>query len=296
MEICCAGEVMIELAATGRDDLYRRGVAGDSFNTAVHLARAGLPVSYLTRLGDDPLSDAILAAMTAEQVAVDRVTRCPGRQPGLYTIDNDADGERHFSYWRDRAPARECFASVPDLAGVSHFYFTGITLAVTRADTGNLVALLETLRGRGCSVIFDPNYRAALWDGPEQAQAHYRAVLPLCDTALPTLQDERLLWGTDTAQACRDLYADAGVTEIVIKGDELTTHVHAGGEWQSWQAAQVAALDTAGAGDAYNAGYLAARLAGADVETAVRRAQQLSAQVVQQRGALPPRMAPSEEI
>ena len=65
MQICCAGEVMVEMSAADSagqsSGLYRRGIAGDSYNTAVYLARAGLPVSYLTRLGDDGFSEEIIS-------------------------------------------------------------------------------------------------------------------------------------------------------------------------------------------------------------------------------------------
>jgi 2-dehydro-3-deoxygluconokinase len=288
MLICCAGEVMIEMAATGQSGLFRRSVAGDTFNTAVYLARAGHKVTYLTRLGDEPLSDDILQAIRAENIATDLVMRQTGATPGLYMISNDSDGERHFSYWRDHAPARALFNEPLRLAGLSHFYLSGITLAVTRSGFDNLLALLQTLRKQGCRIVFDPNYRPALWDNQDQAQDHYRAVLPLCDIALPTLDDERVLWGLDSHTQCAALYRDAGVAEIVIKGDALITHVITNDTNASWQADQVAATDTTGAGDAFNGAYLAARLDGADIASAVAGAQQLARSVVQHRGAILP--------
>ena len=286
MRICCAGEVMIELAA--RDGLYQRGVAGDSFNTAVYLARAGLAVSYLTRLGDDPASADILALLDREGIDTGSVVRCPGRRPGLYMIDNDADGERFFSYWRDNSPARELFDAPLELPGIDLFYFTGITLAVTREGIANLLTLLRDLHDRGCRIVFDPNYRPALWPGPEQARQDMARVLPLCHTVLPTLEDETALWGSDSIEACRDHYAGFGVQELVIKGPDLTTHALVEGIEVISRAEPVRAVDTTGAGDAYNAGYLAARLQGGDVEQAVHAAQALSAQVVQHRGAILP--------
>ena len=46
---------MIEMAATGTRHKYRQGIAGDSYNTAIYLAREGMQVDYLTRLGDDSM-------------------------------------------------------------------------------------------------------------------------------------------------------------------------------------------------------------------------------------------------
>ena len=50
------GEVMVELVR-GADGRYSLGYGGDTFNTAIYLARAGIPVVYATALGDDPYSD-----------------------------------------------------------------------------------------------------------------------------------------------------------------------------------------------------------------------------------------------
>lgn len=295
MQICCAGEVMLELVATGEPGQYARGIAGDSYNTAVYLAREGVDVSYLTRLGDDSLSADIIASLEAEGISTQGVTLCPGRTPGLYLIENDASGERHFTYWRDSSPARELFDSHAQVLPCNAFYFTGITLAVTRSGFANLLALLQTLRQQGTQILFDPNYRPRLWQDADQARQLYRQVIPLCDVVLPTLCDERELWGVDTASECLAFYQDLQVSEIVVKGDELTTLAFSPEETVELQAQNVSAIDTTGAGDAYNAGYLAARLTGANLHTAVECAQQLAARVIQHRGAILPKNQPKPQ-
>lgn len=279
---------MIEMASKGQNGLYQRGVAGDTYNTAVYLVREGLRVDYLTRLSDDPFSDEIIGQLQHEGLGIDLVTRCPGRQPGLYVINNDADGERYFSYWRGQAPVREMFDTCPALPALDVFYFSGITLAVTRSGAKSLQTLLRKLREQKCRIIFDPNFRPNLWEDLEQAQQHYREILPLCDMALPTLDDETLLWGIDSVEECRDLYLDQGISELVVKGDNLIAHVFHQGEQFQRQAEAVSAVDTTGAGDSFNAGYLASRLTGKPIDVSLIRAQKLAAAVVQHRGAILP--------
>jgi len=281
---------MIEMAAEGQPGHYLRGVAGDSFNTAVYLARAGLHVDYLTRLGDDGASQDIVQQMAAEDIGTDLIQRCPDRQPGLYLIDNDASGERYFSYWRDHSPAREMFDQPVELSPLpDFFYFTGITLGISRSGIDHLTAGLKAWREAGCTVIFDPNYRAQLWRDTEQAQGYYRQVLPFCDIVLPTLEDETALWEIDTVEECRAMYRQYPVRELVIKGEKLISHVFCGKEQFHKQAQAVTPLDTTGAGDAFNAGYLSVRLRDGSVEDALTAAQSLSATVVQHQGAILPR-------
>lgn len=289
MRVCCAGEVMIEMAALGQDNLYQRGVAGDSYNTAVYLARKGLQVDYLTRLGDDLDSGDILDRLANEGVGTTFVARIPKSQPGLYLISNDSIGERQFSYWRNQAPVRGLFDSPLKLPPLDAFYFTGITLAVTRSGAQGLRDLLHGLREQNCRIIFDPNFRPGLWDSLEQAQRHYRDIIPLCDLALPTLDDENLLWKIDSIEQCRDLYLQQGISELVVKGGDLTAHVFHKDEYIQRQARPVSAVDTTGAGDSFNAGYLASRLKGESIEESLFNAQELAAAVVQHRGAILPR-------
>jgi len=283
---------MVEMAPAGKPGLYRRGVAGDTFNTAVYLARLGCAVSYLTRLGDDHCSDDILARLRVEGIDDKLVRQVGGRQPGLYLIDNDSVGERHFSYWRERSPARETFDALPDIGSVDAFYFSGITLAVCRTGLDNLVALLTKLRGEGCRIAFDPNYRPALWENREQAAIHYRAVLGLCDTVLPTLDDDAQLWDIEDVAHCADFYRKQGAREVVIKAPDLRIHGICDGESLVVGAKRVDAVDTTGAGDAFNAGYLAARLLGSDLGEAIAAGQALAANVVQHPGAIIPRNHP----
>jgi 2-dehydro-3-deoxygluconokinase len=131
----CVGEVMIELLR-GSDGRFAIACGGDTFNTAVYLARAGADVAFATALGHDPYSDAIMALIAAEGVASDPILRVHGRLPGLYVVDVDPAGKQHFNFWRDEAPARDLF-ELPDwnrvaasLITAKLVYFSGITLAL----------------------------------------------------------------------------------------------------------------------------------------------------------------------
>src|SRR3954470_2722785 len=87
--VVAIGEVMIELSRGG-DGRFGMACGGDTFNTAVYLARAGIDVAYATALGDDPYSNNIVSMATAEGVKTDLILRVPGRQPGLYMIETDS--------------------------------------------------------------------------------------------------------------------------------------------------------------------------------------------------------------
>ena len=78
----CVGEALVELAR-GADGRFALASGGDTFNTAIYLARAGLPVNFATALGDDPYSEAIVSLAAAEGVGTELMLRVAGRLPGL---------------------------------------------------------------------------------------------------------------------------------------------------------------------------------------------------------------------
>src|SRR5512145_2534317 len=179
--VASIGECMIELSQAGKG-LLHRSWGGDTLNTAVYLARLGVAVDYVTALGDDPLSEEMIAAWRAEGVGTGRVVRVPGRLPGLYLISTDGAGQRRFDYWRDSAPARLLF-DLPEtgeiaaaLAGYRLVYVSGISLSLYgEAGRRRLFAALDGARARGGRVAFDTNFRARLWPDRELARAAYRA-------------------------------------------------------------------------------------------------------------------------
>ncbi|MET0678824.1 MAG: sugar kinase [Bradyrhizobium sp.] len=297
MKVACIGECMVEFAQS-HDGLFRRGFGGDTLNTALYLARLGVDTSYVTALGDDPLSEAMLAAWQAEGIATSEVLRVGGRVPGLYMIERDAKGERSFLYWRDRAPAREFFdraddATLQRLAGFDWLYFSGISLSLY-GETGRarLRELLAAARRRGGRVAFDGNYRPRGWADGESAQRAFAAILPLVDLALPTLEDEQMLFGDADARACLARLKEFGIGEIVIKRGAVGCLIDAGDDTfdvSPHQALQP--VDTTAAGDSFNAGYLAARIKGSPPREAAIAGHRLAGAVIMSPGAVIPREA-----
>src|SRR4030081_2518510 len=106
--VVCVGEVMIEFVRGG-DGRFGIASAGDTFNVAVYLARAGADAALAAALGDDPYSDAIIALATAEGGTTDLMLRLRGRLPGLAVVDTDPAGHLRQHVWREGAPARELF-------------------------------------------------------------------------------------------------------------------------------------------------------------------------------------------
>ncbi|TDC97009.1 sugar kinase [Actinomadura sp. 7K507] len=297
--IALIGECMIELSHAAPDRLAL-GYAGDAFNVAAYLARTAAPgtadVQFVTLVGDDPYSAGMRESWAPHGVG-DRHTRAvPGGQAGLYLIRTDGAGERTFHYYRSQSAARGLFgpahpAEIDDaVADHDLVYLSGITLSILSGPARErLLGVLDETRRRGGLVAFDGNYRPAGWPAPAAAAAAMSAVLARTDIALPTLTDDQAVFGDASAgDAVRRLRA-AGVPEIAVKlGANGCVIAGAGGEEAVPAVPGVAVVDTTAAGDAFNGGYLAARLGGAGRRAAAGTASALAARVIGHRGALLP--------
>lgn len=295
--VIAVGECMVELSLTGGHGAAI-GYAGDTFNTAVYLQRLGRQVSYATALGvGDPFTTGILDLMAHEGMDAGLVTAAPGRLPGLYAIERDAAGERRFFYWRDQAPVRELF-QLADVAALRQraleaelVYLSGITLAVLgEPGRGELIALLAELKAAGVAVGFDPNHRARLWDSPQSARGAIEAVVPLCRYVSVSGPDLEALYDKSVSEVAAD-WAGLGCEVVARDDDQTVTVLGAGERVVLAPEPPVKALDTTGAGDSFNAGYLAARLEGRDPRAAVMRGRWLARAVVQHMGAIIPKAA-----
>lgn len=295
-KVACIGECMIELRqAPG--GLFSRGFGGDTLNTAVYLSRLGVPTDYITALGDDSLSDEMIAGWRAEGVGTARVARLKGKLPGIYMIETDASGERKFFHWRDSAAARrlmdlpETDAILQSLAGYDLVYLSAITLSIyDEAGRARLLAALQDIRGRGVRVAFDTNFRARGWPDLDIARSVFAQSFAAADIALASTEDLLPLWPAESKEA---LLARITSPEAVLKLAEPRSIVRFTGTSQEVMAAPVTrpVVDTTAAGDSFAAAYLAARLDGADPIAAARAGHRLAGVVVCYPGAIIPREA-----
>jgi len=181
----------------------------------------------------------------------------------LYAISIDASGERGFSYWRDTSAARELFelpdvdAALAEACEADLLGFSLISLAIL-PETGRerLLALAHDVRGKGGHVAFDGNYRARLWPSAKEAACWRDRGAACADIGLPTLEDETAL-GLSEADTVGAHWQELGCREVVIKLGERGCRLPDGRI--DPPPSKVTPVDTSGAGDAFNAGYLDAR-------------------------------------
>jgi len=296
-QITLMGECMVEFGSSTQPKLYKQGFAGDVFNTAIYIKRCmgdNSAVHFLSAIGQDSLSDEMLQLMYEESLDTHLVYRSNTAQMGLYLINVDEEGERSFTYWRDTSAAKQTIKLLADdggyarIASSNMFFLSGISIAIlSQADRVLLWHYLAELKANGTLIVFDPNYRPALWSSVEETKQAYNLAFELADIALPGVDDHMVLYGAKTSSDVANFLNQYDIKEYVIKNGSQGMHTFFNGiESQVAVEPVKNVVDTTSAGDAFNGGYLSARMMGRTVVESAEFGAKLSACVIGHKGAI----------
>ncbi|MEV8508304.1 sugar kinase [Actinoplanes sp. NPDC051475] len=235
------------------------GIGGAESNVAIGVARLGLPATWIGRVGPDATGDLIARRLRAE--GVDAVVIRDPSFTGLMVKHRRTGSLLHVDYHRaGSAGSRLAPSDIPvdALRSAAIVHVTGITPALSDSARAAVFQAVETARAAGVAVSVDVNYRAKLWSrfdaGPVLRDLVSRADLVFAGP------DEAALF-VDGPPV--DGLAALGPAEVVVKDGARGCTALIDGERHSVEALAVSVVDPVGAGDAFVAGYLADRLAGA---------------------------------
>ncbi|UTW60202.1 sugar kinase [Kordiimonas sp. SCSIO 12603] len=300
MQIAIVGECMIEhREGTSAGDLH---FGGDTVNTAVYLSRLlsseNADVLYVSQLGGSEKDKRLLACFKDEGLNCSMLPLLPGRQTGSYTIHTDETGERHFTYDRAHSPARETLRSIAcnatgQLASCDVLYVTGITLAIfSPEDRETLLALMAKMKEAGKQVVYDMNHRPVLWESTQIAREIHQRAADASNIFMPSIEDLEMVFGAEESLCVIEKQQGRDDLLLVLKngGGELAIS-KAGRQYVYGLRVNENVVDTTGAGDSFNAGFLAAYLTNGSIDEAVEKAHQLASTVIMHRGAIIPQEA-----
>jgi 2-dehydro-3-deoxygluconokinase len=270
-DLIAVGETMLSLIAVdgplATATRFAATHGGAESNACVALARSGLRVAWVSRLGADPAGQRIRTALADDGVDLSWVTIDAERPTGV--MCRDAVGGLQYVRHGSAASALDAH----DLDGVPvedarAVLVTGITAMLGPGPQRAAIALLD--RARGMRAV-DPNLRVGLW-GSDRAVELISPLLERCDVLLggeTELQAFAEGAGELLARACASL----GPREVAVKrGAAGAAALDPEGVWHEHPPVPATERDPVGAGDAFNAAYLGARLDGRDVGDALKAA------------------------
>lgn len=287
VDLITLGEAMVGFVPSGgemfrRATTVRRFTVGAEANVAVGVSRLGRRVQFVGLVGDDVTGEAVRDDLAAEGVDVSHLYIHPTAHTGLLVRELPPLGQARVGYARGGSAGSHLNPSHLDEVDVekaSIFHVSGVTLAL--GDGPRRVALsgLERVKAGGGIASCDLNYRARLWSASEAAPV-LTELAENADVVFGGHDEWQMVLGTSELanhplSIGRVLVVTSGAGDIraYVDGLEIRRPSH-----------RTTAVDVVGAGDAFVAGVLAARLAGATWTAAIDQGAYCGARVVSALG------------
>jgi len=291
LDVITVGEAMVLFAAQQAGSLddahsFARTTAGAELNVAIGLARLGMRVGYISRLGQDLFGRHIAAVLAREGIDHQHVVMDAERSTGFMLKSRSDDGsDPQIQYFR-KGSAASCMQvgelSSAYCASARHLHLTGIFVGVTPNTRELVFELAKRSRAAGLSISFDPNLRPALWRSQDEMVDNLNQLSTFADWVLPGLEEGQLLTGCDSVQGIADFYLERGAKGVVIKLGPQGAFYASPTERGHVAGVPVArVVDTVGAGDGFAVGVISGLLEGLTLAEATTRGNAIGARVVQ---------------
>jgi len=280
--VLCLGRTYCDLIFTGLSglpvlgrELFADNVAivpgGGAFITAAHLVSLGSPAALVTRLGTDPLSSGLEDPIRKSGIDLTFIERASDAGPQLTVAIVQSQDRAFLSRRAGHAKPATLLAALAS-PNARHLH---IAEYATLAEIPDLVT---GAKRRGLTVSLDPS-----WD---EALIHDPTFLESCrgiDIFLPNAEEAAAISRAEDEDKALDLLSRHFPLVVLKKGPDGAVLAH-GDERQSCPAAQVKVVDTTGAGDAFNAGFLHHWLNGEDHSSCLEAAIEAGSLSVQAAG------------
>jgi 2-dehydro-3-deoxygluconokinase len=268
-DVLAFGEALLRIQPQGDQRIedassFAAYPGGAELNTCAALASLGLSVAWYSALPEGPLGRRILRHLRSYGVDVSLCKTAPGRL-GSYWVEYGRE-PRTIEVLYDRKDSTICHVRREDapwdaLAKSRAFFVSGITPALGPGPRELTLEMVETARAKNVLVAIDLNYRARLWS-PSEAAPVLEQLARMADLVIAAEDDLRVLYGIageaeEMARAAQERFRSK--TVVLTRGSEGGLCLE-DGEVRHCSIFASTRIDRIGAGDAFSAGFLYARL------------------------------------
>jgi len=259
LDVLCLGEPLLEFnqIKKGNKKTYSSGYGGDTSNTAISIARQGMSVGFISKVGKDQFGWELLELWKREKVDYSHVSIHPEAPTGIYFVTHDADGH-HFTYYRSGSAACQMTPlDLPkdDLSQTRILHLSAITQAISVSSCETAFAAIFQARKNGVKVSYDTNLRLKLWS-LDRARDVINRTVPMCDVIMPSLEEATSLTGLVDPEEITDYFFELGAKLVVLKQGSHGARVSDGKENLNIPGHKVKAIDATGAGDTFDGAFL----------------------------------------
>lgn len=295
LDVVTIGEAMAMFIARQPGDLataehFIKRIAGAELNVAIGLARLGLQVGWVSRVGDDSFGRFTLQQLAKEGIDHRCVTVDTRYRTGFQLKSHVDDGsDPQVEYFRKNSAASHLS---PDdfnanyFGSARHLHLSGVVAAISDSSLELAKHAAKEMRVRGKTLSFDPNLRPVLWRSEQVMRQQLNALAEYADWVLPGEKEGWVLTGYRQPEAIADFYLDKGAHAVVIKtGCDGAWYKTAAGEKGRVAPIHVDnVVDTVGAGDGFAVGLISGLLEGKTLPQAILRGNRIGSLAIQVAG------------
>ncbi|QHJ72367.1 sugar kinase [Planococcus halotolerans] len=237
---------------------FERKVGGAEMNFAIGCARLGLNSKWISRLGKDDFGKVIYNFARGEGVDVSAVEFVEDIPTSVNFKEIHKSGAGKTYYYRDPSPVK---VLTPEdireemFEGIDVVHLTGVYLALDERNIEIAKKIIGIAQEKKIAIAFDPNIRLKLWT-IEEARVAYESIFPDVDILLTGLDEIQMISGQESFGELAAYVEKFGIRDFVIKDGENGSKLYRQGEWTTVAGFSVNPIDTVGAGDGFDAGYI----------------------------------------
>lgn len=262
-------------------EVFRRSLAGAEVNVCTGLSRLNHQVSYVTKLGQDPLGKFVKNFLDREGIGTEFITFDSIYKTATMLKSKVSKGDPVSVYYRKGSAFSQMSpADIDkiDFDGVELVHVTGIPPALSISCREATYRLIERAKDCGAFITFDPNLRPALWENQEIMVKVINDLAAKCDLILPGINEGLILTGSNDPEKIADFYQELGIKEVIIKLGSNGAYVRSGSNSFIQQGFKVEkVIDTVGAGDGFAVGVISGKLEGLPLKDSIIRANAIGA-------------------
>ncbi|APU16249.1 MULTISPECIES: sugar kinase [Actinoalloteichus] len=268
IDVVTAGEglIVFDPAHTGplrHVHTFTKRVGGAEVNVATGLARLGLRVGFLGRVGQDEFGEQVSSFLRGEGVDVTGLRRDPGANTGMYVKEWSAPEQLTVRFYRDDCAGSRFTPEDVDLDLVRRarlLHLTGISVALSDSSAAAVEAMADAAEEAGVPLSFDVNIRRRLLRDRDPSKL-LGALAARADVLFLSDAEAEVLTGSSVPEAVAEYRSTIRASVVVVHTEAGAYAVHEGGVVLA-DGHRVRVVDPVGAGDAFAAGFLASRLGG----------------------------------
>ncbi|MGC9779240.1 MAG: carbohydrate kinase [Candidatus Heimdallarchaeota archaeon] len=297
-EVLSIGEILIdfisdEIGTLDKVNSFQKCPGGAPANFIVGLARLGINTGFIGKVANDFFGDYLLNILKEEGVNVEFMVKAKSNErTTLAFVSLDQDSERDFLFYRKDAADMKLEPEEVNLEAVKKAQFLNfgtVSLTDEPCRSATFKAIEECRKTKG-KVCLDPNIRLDLWVDKNELRNMLDQALLSTDIFYPSTEELQFILDDeeiDEQKAVDEVFEKYPINIIALKkGNEGCLVKQRDGFFSAIPSFEVPVIDTTGAGDGFNAGFVFGLLDGKSLEEAGILGCAVGALAIQKKGAM----------